>query len=309
MKPPGVLINGRAGSVRRDPALVDRIRRLLPSECVRLTRDPAEVPGALSALYEAGVDTLVIVGGDGSATGTLTPLLESWPREELPALLLAGGGTVNTIARSLGARGRAERVVTRLLRAGPTSVSHRPVLRLQVEGERTGYAMIFVCGVPVRFLEHYYRSTRRGPAGAFHALLSCTASILADGPLAHELFRPMSVQIRVDGERRELQHATILAASTVQDVGLGFRPFRSAGCFPDRFHWLATEMRGRELARLIPALRLGLPRALAHFDHAATAAVELSCAEPLAYSIDADLFPARRKLRIEAGPTLRFLSV
>ena len=132
---PGVLVNRRAGRVARDPELPERLRRLLPRENLRVTANLAEVEPALAALHEVGVDTLVVVGGDGSMTGTLTALLRVWPRESLPRVLLAGGGSVNTIAKSLGARGGPERLLKRLL-DGHTQVHEdvRPVLRIQSEG-------------------------------------------------------------------------------------------------------------------------------------------------------------------------------
>ena len=75
MKPPGVIINVRAGRVVRNSGLVDRIRRQLPPENLKLTRDPGAVMPSLAALRDVGIERLVILGGDGSVTATLTTLL------------------------------------------------------------------------------------------------------------------------------------------------------------------------------------------------------------------------------------------
>ena len=304
-----MLINGRAGRIQRRPALVERIRSQLPATQVAMTHDVSEVAPALERLRSKGVETLVVVGGDGSATGTLTPLLEVWPRESLPDLLLAGGGTVNTVAKSLGIHDSPDLVLRRLLAGAKPERSERAPIRISVEGEKERYAMIFVCGAPMRFLEFYYEHSAEGVTGATYSLLACMGSIAVNGKLARELFRPCAVVLHVDGERSTLEQATILAASAVRDVGLGFKPFLTAGETPDRFHWLASAIQARALARRIPSLRLGSRGMLSDFEHASARQVEIRLQQPLSYSLDADLFPARSAFRIEAGPILCFLSV
>ena len=75
MTRPGVLINANARGVRRDPGLAERLRRLVPGDCVRATRSADEIVPAIAALMERAIDALVLVGGDGTLPHTLTPLL------------------------------------------------------------------------------------------------------------------------------------------------------------------------------------------------------------------------------------------
>jgi diacylglycerol kinase family enzyme len=309
LRPPAILINARAGHVARNPAWVERLREKVPAANLRLTHNPAEVPAALEALRETEFDTLVIVGGDGSVTGTLTPLLELWPHDRLPRVLLAGGGTVNTIAKSLCLRGGPQHVLARLLRGAHHTEQTRSVLRVRVSGEKDRYGMIFVCGAPIRFLEFYYERSHQGVLGSLHSLLASVGSIAVGGQLARKLFQRFEIDVRIDGQVMELKHATILGASGVQDVGLGFKPFTMAGRDPDRFHWLATDIDGRGLGLRIPGLRLGLEGALSALDHALARSVEIRTRKRMVYSLDAELYPGKREFRIEAGPAIRFLSV
>ena len=50
LKPPAVLVNARAGRVRRDPGLVDRLRSIIPGENLRIPQSIDEVGEALTAL-------------------------------------------------------------------------------------------------------------------------------------------------------------------------------------------------------------------------------------------------------------------
>ena len=61
-----------------------------------------DVVPALREDWSTDPFTLVLVGGDGTIGGTLTPLVEKWGSEPLPRIAVVAGGTVNTIAHSLG---------------------------------------------------------------------------------------------------------------------------------------------------------------------------------------------------------------
>jgi diacylglycerol kinase family enzyme len=305
---PGVLVNARARRARRDPALVERLQRLLPAGHVRATASADEIGPALDELRRRGVDTLVVVGGDGTVGGTLTPLLARWPAEALPAVLLAPGGTMNTIASSLGARGQPERLLRRLLANGaPRVETRRPLVRVRTSDGETRDGMIFANGVAERWLRLYYRDTGQGVPGAVFGVAKVLGSASVGGPLARRLFEPAGVVVEVDGERLELERYTVMAASSVQHVGLGFRPFYSAGREPGRFHFTITEAGAARLSRELPALRLGRAARSACLRHYAARLVSLRFSEAQPWSIDADFYPPTRALELSATPQLRFV--
>ena len=302
----GVVVNARAGAVRRDPALVDRLRARLPEGALALTASLAEVEPALCALRDRGVETLVVIGGDGSVGGTLTALLACWPEAALPTLCLAPGGTINTIARSLGARGRPERLVERLLSGAPPRIeTRRPLVRARVEGGDSRAGMIFANGVAVRWLEMYYARSRQGVFGATAVVGRIAGSALWRGPLAQRLFRPLRCELVVDGEPLDLDRFTVSAASSVRHLGLGFQPFKSAGSDPERFHFTVTQAGAARIVAALPAVRLGRsPAALRHFS---ARRVAMRFEEPEPWTIDADLFAPARALELSASAPLRFL--
>jgi diacylglycerol kinase family enzyme len=78
----GAVLNANAGSALRDPGLAGRLRGLLGAERVRQTHGAGDVGPALDVLREAGVERLVLIGGDGTVGGTLTELLRRWPEDE-----------------------------------------------------------------------------------------------------------------------------------------------------------------------------------------------------------------------------------
>ena len=307
---PGVVVNGRAGRVARDPALIDRLRQQLPRENFYVTRDPSEVAPALETLHEVGIDTLVIVGGDGSVTGTLTPLLQVWPNESLPRVLLAGGGSVNTIAKSLGVRGRPDRVLARLLAGSkPPREDPRPLLRIRAEGAEPVMGMIFANGGGPRWLEFYYKHSGRGVRGAVYSVAASLGSAVVGGELAREVFEPFEAELELDGQRQKPGRFTAMAAGGVRHIGLGFAPFTSAGGKPGHFHFVTMDFGGWGLLRRIPGLRLGTRGALDALGHASSQRAVVRTEQPVPYTVDAELFPGVKRVSIEAGPELRFMIV
>ena len=93
--------------------------------------------------------------------------------------------------------------------------------------------MIFVSGVAARWLELYYEGEDLGPGAAAALVGRIARSALTGTRLARELFERRRVAISVDGEGlADAESFTVMGASTVRDIGLGFRPFRTAGSRP-----------------------------------------------------------------------------
>ncbi len=302
----GVLVNMRARTPRGDPQLVERLRAKLGPESVRATYKLDEVDGALRDFQRRRVETLVLVGGDGTAGLTLTRAAELWPPDLLPRVALAGGGTVSTLAKSFGARRDPERTIQRLLERTPKE-HRRPLVGVRAQARALRYGMIFAMGGATRFLELYYEGGGRGAAGAAAIVLRALASSAIGGPLSSRIFEAIRVHVEVDGKALDLDTVTLLGVSTIRDVGLGFRPFASAGSDPSRIHFLAGNVSGPRLAAELPALRLGRYGRRSGFTHASAARVELRFEAPQAWSLDAELYPPASELEIFAGPSIRFL--
>ncbi|HJO22645.1 MAG TPA: diacylglycerol kinase family protein [Myxococcota bacterium] len=305
----GALVNTRAGRARRDPVLVERLHRHVPAERLRATRSTEEIAPALDVLRKADVDTLVVVGGDGSVGGTLGVLVERWPAAAWPRVLLAPGGTVNTISRSLGATGTPETLLERLCRSPECfAESRRPLVRVTPADGASRSGMIFANGVAVRWLELYYEDSPLGVVGATQVVARIAGSALVGGGLARRVFAPVAARIELDEHPLDCDRFTVVAASSVLHIGLGFQPFHTAGSDPERFHFAITNAPARRLVRELPALRAGKPTPGSCVTHHSVRRARLRFETPQAWSIDADLHPKTRELELSATPPLRFLT-
>jgi diacylglycerol kinase family enzyme len=308
VKQPYVLVNALAGRVARDPDLLGRLRKLVPSDNVRVTRSPQEVEPAMRDAAAAGAETLVIVGGDGSVTGSLTPLLRSWPQGQLPTVVLAGGGRMDRIPRALGARGTPDGVVARLIAADqPSATTRRRVLKIQPAALGTRYGLTLCVGTPARWLAESERSSGRGPTGSLLVAARAIGSGLLGGSLSRELVMPVEAEISLDGEASEAASFTGLAAGTIGELGLPVRLLPSAEPDSERFH-LALSHSGPALLGLASAaLGIGLPAPTFAIDERSVRSLEIRFADRAAYAVDTDPLPATGNLRVELGPEIRFL--
>jgi diacylglycerol kinase family enzyme len=305
----GVLVNVHAGSVRREPQLVDRLAALLPAGHLIATESPAEVAPALKQLRERGVSIVGLVGGDGTLSGSLTELIETWPRP-WPAILVMRGGTVNTISSALGARGTPFFSVRRLLREGARpQQTEREVLRVEAERAAPRYGLIFGNGVATRWLQAYYAEPEPGVQAASRVLARAVRSAAVGGDLARSLFEPFTARLSVDGEPIRERSFRLIGASTIRDVGLGFRPFLTAGSVPGRFHLLHTSAAPGRFVLDLPWLWLGRAAPGSALLHHNAARAELALAEPEPWMIDADVQPPTQRLVITTTEPLRFLGI
>lgn len=303
----GALINRQAGGVRRNPSWTQRMQTILPPGHVVVTSAAEEVVPALEKLRALGVETLMVCGGDGTVGETLTALLECWPQALRPRIVLAPGGTVNTISKSLGAHANPVTLLERLVSGGPMRVeTQRPLIRARSAEGLSRAGMIFVNGVGVRFLRMYYDSTTPGALGAAKVIARVVSSSLVSGRLAREMFSPAPVRIRVDDQTLDYDHFTAMAAGTVRHIGIGFQPFSMADRDPHRFHFAFSDARSARLVRELPALRRGLIRDDSCVEHRCAKRVTMEFDSPEPWSFDADIYAATCELTLDTTAPLRF---
>lgn len=305
----GVVLNPNALGVRRDPALVERLRAILGADGeVVTTRTQEELRATVARFAEAGCDPIGICGGDGTNLSTLTELVALRGHlgpERLPRIAILRGGTVNTVARNLGIRGRPEELLSRLvarLRAG------RPLVEVGQDllAVNHMHGFLFAAAMGARFLEAYYEAPTQGAAAATVLAVRTAASSLVQGAYARSLFTPVALRLTIDGELQPIERARLLVASTIPDVGIGMRVAWQAGRKPGRFHLVASGLSTTSMALQLPRVLGGRPLGgTPHIDRLAERAV-LRFTEPQPFTLDGDLFRAE-EVTLRIGPRVRIV--
>ena len=188
--------------------------------------------------------TIAIVGGDGTLHRVLTALHETYGDDPLPAIALLRGGTMNTVANALGVPRRGMATLLRralATHAGePSGFVVRPTMRC--EGK---LATLFGVGVVPAFLEAYYATGNPSPIHAAKVLAAALAQKRSEGPLWRSLTGGVEAGLTLDeGASYPRERVLAIAAGTIDQIGLGFRPFHRAFETEDAMHLVRVKAGG-----------------------------------------------------------------
>jgi diacylglycerol kinase (ATP) len=309
-----LIVNANAGATRRDPELPERLRAEAGGRAVLfVTRSQHDLDCAAETLAQHGCPHVAVVGGDGTASATLTALFHSYGPEHLPAVALLRGGTMNTVAASLGVSRRGPRA---LLRRALSRWQNGEPARYQarhtmcIGQDRLGF--LFGTGVMYGWLAEYYARSQgqTSQLAAAQVFGSSVLSALVQGPTYRRIRGSGDLAIRYEGGAWESRNYITVGAGTVADAGLGFRPFYLAEQHPGCFHLLAIKGKPSELAVDLPSIWLGRgmrPRT-AHETETSWAELETSQGS-FGYFVDGDLLMAGSRLRLALGPQFRVLCI
>lgn len=305
-----IVLNPSAGEERTDERRLKHLRAIAGSRAVIFaTGERGLLDAVVDGVKERGVDTVGVIGGDGTVSHVVSALTRAFKGHNLPRLALLRGGIMNTTANALGVPRRSPEELLRRLLAEPAAAPAVKRATLRV-GERVGF--LFSAGAMVGFLDVLYEA-RRQEQGSWRALsLIARGSweALTGGELIERIEKPLLARIGVDGIEHALRQYTLIAAGTFERIGLGFRPFPRADNGGDRFQLFAFHASLQALARQLPRIRRGLamPDEVG-FDPLARKLELHTLGAPIRYALDGDLYQAENNnLVVEAGPQIDVVS-
>lgn len=301
-----VLASPKSGANRRAPRRLAALASLAKDHGARF-----EAPEGLDALErtlrdlaDAGVRTLAVNGGDGTLHRVITSAAAAWGEDALPRIAILPGGTMNIAARSTGWLGRAPEALARVLER-PETVRARPTSLLRIDGRWLGF--LWGNGLIARFLEVYEEVEDPTTTRAAAILARGAASALVGGPFAAQLTRRWSGTVEIDGETLERTDWLAVAAGTVEQIGLGFRPFRFVADHPGRMHAVGLGCSVARFAPELPRVYARLPLAAADNVERVATRLVLRSDEPATFMVDGDFHRGGNELVVEVGPSLDLL--
>lgn len=310
---PGIAVvsNPRSRQNRKDPSLSGQMSFMLGARG-RLaqphTRD--ELVAQARIFREEGIDVLAVNGGDGTLHVVLTALIEAYEETPLPAIAILRGGTMNTIAHGLGIKGSPgdllSSVLVRYHTNQPIPWAERHILKVE-GGERPEYGFLFGNGLLSNFLEEHYRHPDPSPLSAAWLLFRACVSALHNGELIRRLSARACCRVEVDGRSWPGDSYLTVTMGTVDDIGLGFRPFYEALRHSGRMHIVGFACDAMGIVRCLPRVRMAMPIDGKDIYSAVVERVVLSSDAPMTFMVDGDFHPAGQVLTVSAGPRIRFL--
>jgi diacylglycerol kinase (ATP) len=317
----GVVLNPKSRHNLRDPGAASRLARALGDHgVVREARSIDELYRIAADFRRDDIDVLAISGGDGTNHVTLTGFIDVYGGATMPQVALLRGGTMNTVANSVGVLpGRPEGLLGSLIRGyaqranEPLSNVERHVMRIAPLTGRAHYGFLFGTGVVAGFLAEYYRDREPTPLVAAKTLLRAVGSALVHGDTIQRMARPFrgSVELEDGTSWPERDYLTV-TAGTIEHIGLNFKPFRRYDERPSAFHILGIHASPPSVVRELPRIHRGEPmRPGKAFEGLASRAIVRSgrASEPMRYMIDGDLHETSEshELELAIGPRVKLI--
>ena len=224
----GLIFNPLSGRIRKRKDAIRRALTEIPGATCREVTNAHEINASVGAFIDAGVDLLVIVGGDGTLQGVLCHLFATQPRSSWPILAVVPGGTTNMTALDLGILGDPESVLQKLrnslLKQAPPVLLQRHVLCIEQTGVAKIYGMFFGVGLIARaviFSQSRIKKLRGDLCRDHYTGLSCRRTFrIPQGSWA-----PVKMSI-IEGNAELNRGAfAFLFASTLDRLLFGMRPY------------------------------------------------------------------------------------
>ncbi len=316
----GVVLNPKSGRNLRDPGASLRLSRTLGDHGI------LREAGSIDELYriaedfrDVSIDVLAISGGDGTNHVTLTGFLDVYRGSTMPQVALLRGGTMNTVANSVGVRqGRPEGLLGRLVRdyahRGALELANvqRHVMRIAEPGAaRAQYGFLFGTGVVHGFLAEYYRAGRGEPSPlvALKTLTRGIGSALVGGDIIRRMARPFRGSVFLDdGAMWEEREFLAVAAGTISHIGLNFKPFHRYAERAGRFHMLGIHSSPLSFIRELPRIHRAEPmRPGKALESVTSRAIVRSADGVVRYMIDGDLHEIAGDIEVAIGPIVKLV--
>ena len=218
---------------------------------------------------------------------------------------------MNTIAKAVGVRGRPEalllRLVERLDRGEPLPTAERTLMKVTAGQAPPQYGFLFGNGLVSNYLEAYYEGSEPTPTKAIWVLVRGVLSAFVNGAFFRRLTRPVDVRVEADGVPWNATRYPAIGAGTVEDVGFRFRPFFGALSHPGRIHALGFACPPLAVVFQLPRIRMAMPCRHPDIHSALVTTLHMRSDAPITFMIDGDFHAGAHELRVEAGPTLRFV--
>ncbi|EKD51224.1 MAG: hypothetical protein ACD_62C00305G0002 [uncultured bacterium] len=303
----GVVLNPFSKKYKKNPGKLEHMAFIIGDKAsCRPTEDLDDLYRVVEAFKSREIDIVAISGGDGTIHCTLSAFLKIYGEKPLPKVTLLRGGTLNTIAATLGIRGSTEQLMSELLVKYHEDKNFE-IRKLRLTKINDSYGCIFGMGVIYNFMEEYYKNPEVNPFIAGKTLVASLLSGVVQGKTIKRMFKRFDADVFVDGVKWPFANYSALFTGSIRQLGLEFNVFRHMLTQNEKICAMGISANAGDLMPYLLNLREGKASGSPDVLDAAVDKMEIYLKEPLPYTIDGDMLPAIDKFIITAGPEVSVL--
>ncbi len=279
---------------------------------VKATQTLAELDKVISSACKNKGAYLGISGGDGTIHNVLSHIIKIYPKNKIPPILLLGDGTMNNIASSINMKGNSEKLLKKFVKKLRTSKKINTLSRdtMDINGQ---YGLLFGFGLVTNFLNAVYKDGKNSKRKSFKVILKLIREIFKSrktfGSDELELLKPVNANILVDGKKMLYNEILVSLIGTVEIIGMGFKTLYRANEQQGKFHLLLSAIEPIKIFTNLHKIKYGIKiKHEKHIDELASEMV-IDCKDELEYTIDGDMYKTNKKLKIQMGPRIDFITL
>jgi hypothetical protein len=173
------------------------------------------------------------------------------------------------------------------------------------------YGFLFGTGVVAGFLAEYYRDEEPSPLVAAKTLLRGVGSAILRGEMIRRMAAPFRGSVELeDGTRWSERDYLAVAAGTIDQIGLNFRPFHRWAERPGHFHILGIHTSPVGFCRDLPRIWRAEPmRPGKTYESLERRVTVRSRSGHMRYMVDGDLHETTGDLTVSIGPKVKLVIV
>jgi hypothetical protein len=172
------------------------------------------------------------------------------------------------------------------------------------------YGFLFGTGVVAGFLAEYYAGGEPSPLVAAKTLLRAVGSTFVQGPMIKRMARPFRGSVLLgDGTTWAERDYLSIAAGTIDQIGLNFRPFRRYAERDEAFHALGIYASPFQFVCDLPRIWRAEPMRDGRTFEALEQRMIVRSADggPMKYMIDGDLHERPGEVEVTVGPRVKIV--
>jgi diacylglycerol kinase family enzyme len=274
---------------------------------IRVTNSVAEIDPVIKDFKKLGIPYVAVCGGDGTHHHVLSRFINIYKKNTLPPILHLRAGTMNTQPRTINLKGKPGRILKRLIallkKNGNPKLFIRDTIRV---GDK--YCFIFGTGMTANFLAEYYKGEGTGPKKAVKTIAKAIRGV-AFGADVGSLFDRLDCKVVIDGNLVPHNDFIAVIASTVDDIGIGFKAMHRAYEKDGTFHILSVGCEPSVIVKNLIKIKTGTPVCHPYVFDNIGKKVEITSNKKIFYQMDGDLYETKGKLVAEIGPPVRLVYV
>ena len=273
---------------------------------IRLTRNDADILKAAKDFKKQNISYLAISGGDGSIHLVISKFISVYKNSKLPPILILRDGSMNLLARSYRLKGRGEDILKRLINTINNKKKIQIVYRDTIKVNDM-YCFMFGMGLTTNYINEFNKGGNKSRLKAIKVILIALWQLL--NGKKNGIFSRMTLKVSADGKELWFKDILAIYAATIANLIVGVTPAPRAYEKSGTFHLIITGMKPVEVFLNFNKLRRGAPvKHSCHYDNIAS---DLKIMYPgkFLFQMDGDIYEAKDRLYVNAGPRIAFLKV